>query len=144
MILAYSKLKVRCFTRSKYGNTTTEQDGYSFASKLEASVYQLLKLRAKALELQILQTQAQDHILPCITLYLSDARIGYIPDFKCLDLKNGTEFFVEAKGYETAKWPLIKKLWKAYGPAPLEIWKGHYLNPSLDDIIIPRELKIKV
>lgn len=117
-------------TRKKYGNTHTGADGHSFHSKLEASVYQILKLREKAGELEILQTQ--DHV------YLSQARIGYVPDFRCRYLANGALFWVEAKGFETEKWPMIKKLWRFYGPGPLEIWKGTHMNPKLIETIVPK------
>lgn len=114
---------------NKYGAKRTETDGYSFASKLEASVYQILKLREKAKEIEILQTQ--DHI------YLTQARIGYIPDFKCIFLDTNIPFWVEAKGFETDKWPIIKKLWRYYGPGVLEIWKGTHINPILIETISP-------
>ena len=114
----------------KMGQTKVSLDGYSFASKLEASVYGILKLREKAGEIKILQVQ--DHI------YLTIARIGYIPDFKCLDLKTNEEFHVEAKGYPNDTWPLKKKLWKFYGPGRLEIWTGSHVNPALTEVITPR------
>lgn len=116
--------------KGKFGNQRVETDGYSFASKLEASVYQILKLREKAGELKILQ--AQDHV------YLTDARIGYIPDFKCEDLITGLDFWVEAKGYASDVWPLKKKLWKFYGPGKLEVWKGTHQRPFLDETITPK------
>ncbi len=117
--------------RNKLGNIKTEYDGYSFASKLEAAIYQILKIRERAGELKVLQTQ--DHV------YLSDARIGYIPDFKCLDLVTKEEFWVEAKGFENDVWPIKKKLYKFYGPGKLEVWKGTYLKPFLHEIIIPNK-----
>lgn len=117
-------------SEKKMGNTKVTQDGYSFASKLEAAVYQILKLREKAGELKILQVQ--DHI------YLTEARIGYIPDFKCTDIVSGCDFWVEAKGYPNEKWPIKKKLWKFYGPGMLEIWGGSYVRPVLLETILPK------
>lgn len=114
----------------KIGNQKVSLDGYSFASKLEFAVYQILKLREKAGEIKILQVQ--DHV------YLTLARIGYIPDFKCLDLKTSEEFHVEAKGFPNDRWAIKKKLWKFYGPNKLEIWTGSYTNPKLDEVIIPK------
>jgi hypothetical protein len=116
--------------KQRFGNKKQELDGHSFASKLEASVYQTLKLRMKAGE--IISIQCQDHI------YLTDARIGYIPDFKCQD-SSGEFFWVEAKGYPNDVWPIKKKLWKSYGPGKLEIWTGSHLNPQLTEIIIPKK-----
>lgn len=76
--------------------------------------------------------QVQDHI------YLTDARIGYVPDFKCQYVKEDKFFWVEAKGYANDRWPIKKKLWKFYGPGVLEIWTGSHLKPVLTEIIIPR------
>lgn len=119
--------------KKKYGNEKTQVDGRSFGSKLEASVYLVLKLREKAGELLILQ--AQDHV------YLSDAEILYVPDFRCRDLTTLDDFWVEAKGFEAARWPTIKKLWKYYGPGRLEIWKGSHGAPFLAETITPRARK---
>lgn len=114
---------------AKLGNEPTTLDGYSFASKLEAAVYQLLKLRMKAGEIRTIQVQ--DHI------YLTLARIGYVPDFKCT-LSDGSFLWVEAKGYPNDRWPMKKKLWKFYGPGPLEIWQGTYRSPQLVETIVPK------
>lgn len=111
-------------------NVETNLDGYRFDSKLEASVYQLLKLREKSGELKI--KQHQKHI------YLSEARVIYIPDFECVDVASGAIFYVEAKGFESPRWPTVKKLWKFFGPGRLEIWKGTYKNPKLVETIIPK------
>lgn len=113
----------------KYGGGAICYAGLAFASKLEASVYQLLCLRQKAGEIHSIQ--CQDHV------YLSRARIHYIPDFKCLDAKTKQYFWVEAKGYANDRWPTKKKLWKFYGPGRLEIWGGHYLRPCLTEEVIP-------
>jgi hypothetical protein len=88
-----------------------------------------LKQRQAAGELQILKLQ--DHIK------LTKASIGYIPDFKCLDLKTGETFHVEAKGFETERWLMIYKLLHFYGPGKLEIWKGDWKRPFLKETIIP-------
>jgi hypothetical protein len=113
----------------KFGGQKVSLDGYSFASKLEAAVYGILKMRLKAGEIDSIQPQ--DHI------YLTDARIGYIVDFKCRDAKTGDYFWVEAKGYPNDVWPIKKKLWKFYGPGTLEIWQGSHTNPKLTETITP-------
>ena len=115
--------------KPKYGNTRTTYSGLSFASKLEAAVYQVLKLRERAGELKIIK--AQDKV------YLSEARIGYVPDFQCQDIKSGKTFWVEAKGFEGPRWAIIKKLWKHFGLGRLEVWKGTHLHPKLVEEIIP-------
>ena len=115
---------------NKFGNTKQECSlGHSHASKLESAVCGIISLRQKAGELELLQSQ--DHV------YLTKARILYIPDFKCLDKVTGETFYIESKGYEDQKWPIKKRLWKHYGPGRLEIWTGNYRNPKLDEIIVP-------
>jgi hypothetical protein len=112
----------------KYGAKKCEYDGHTFDSKFEASVYQVLKFREKANEIQVLQVHA--------SVFLSKARIEYKPDFVCLDMQTDQQFFVEAKGFETPQWRLKLKLWKAYGPGKLEIWKGDYRRPFLFKTVI--------
>jgi hypothetical protein len=113
------------------GNTrTTCAAGHPHRSKLESSVCQIIQFREKAGELRLVQVE--DHV------YLSNARIGYIPDFKCQDTQTGEFFWVEAKGFENDRWPILKKLWKFYGPGTLEIWKGTHLRPYLDETIVPK------
>lgn len=116
----------------KFGNTLSVcQLGHSHRSKLEGAVCQILQLRVKAKEIEILQVE--DHI------YLTDARIGYVPDFKCRYVETGEVFWVEAKGYANDRWPTIKKLYKFYGPGCLEIWTGNHRNPVLSETIIPKK-----
>lgn len=116
---------------SKMGNTPSVCTlGHSHRSKLEGAVCQMLQLREKAGELEIVQ--AEDHV------YLTLARVLYVPDFKCRDTKTGEFIWIEAKGFASDRWPTIRKLWKVYGPGVLEIWKGTYRNPMLTETIIPR------
>lgn len=117
----YKKMK------SKYGAKRTDLDGYSFASKLEASVYGLLKLRQKAGELW--EIQVQDHI------YLSEARILYVADFRATVVKTGKAIWIEAKGIETPAYKIKLKLWRAYGPGDLEIFKGTHIRPILVETV---------
>lgn len=116
---------------NKYGNapTTGCRYGYSHRSKLEAAVCGLIYLRERAGELK--------HLAHEVHLYLSDARIGYVADFKCAD-PAGVEFYVEAKGYASDRWPTVKKLYKSYGPGTLEIWGGTWQRPSLIETIVPK------
>lgn len=113
---------------NKFGaKKITYEGGLSFASKLEASVYTLLKAQENAGEIEIDQTQ--EHV------YLSEAKIVYIADFKCRSKKNGSTFFVEAKGFETPEWRLKRRLWMSYGPGELHIYKGTHLRPFLHEIL---------
>lgn len=102
---------------------------HSHRSKLESSVCQILHLRQAAGEIKVLQ--AEDHV------FLTEARIGCVPDFKCQFVLTGETFWVEAKGFANDRWPIIKKLWKYYGPGLLEIWGGSHLNPKLMETIDP-------
>lgn len=117
----------RRFRKSKLGNTRVQLDGYNFASKLEAAVYLQLKISLLAEKIKILAHQPRVH--------LTEARILYIPDFKCLNLKTNEIFFVEAKGFETPDWKIKRRLWEKYGPATLHIWRGTYRRPVLVKIV---------
>jgi hypothetical protein len=113
------------------GNTRTLcEAGHRHRSKLESAVCQIIHLREKVGELRVIQ--AEDH------LKLSAAGIVYIADFKCQDTRSGEFFWVEAKGFENDRWPILKKLWRFYGPGRLEIWKGTHNRPFLDETIVPK------
>lgn len=45
-----------------------------------------------------------------------------IPDFSAVE--KGVLVFFEAKGFETEVWRLKRRLWKFYGPGPLEVWRS--------------------
>jgi len=110
----------------KYGASKTEHHGFSFSSKLEAAVYDILYLQKLAGE--IFDIQVQDSIK------LTEAEIEYRPDFK-VTVANGVTRWVEAKGFKTAVWQIKKRLWKAYGPGELWIYEGSHTKPRLAEII---------
>lgn len=116
--------------RNKAGNTRTKTDGYSFASKLEAAVYQILKLREKAGEIEIIKTQN--------IIELTEAKIKWRADFLCEYLPSRERFLVEAKGYEDLRWAVIYKLLGFYCHHKVEIWMGSYKKPFLKEIIVPK------
>ena len=118
------------FQTSKYKNKKVNHLGYSFASQLELAVFQFLLLREKAGELK--DIQCQDHV------YLTNARICYIPDFKFFDLKRNEFAWAEAKGFETDVYRIKKRLWEHYGPGRLEIYKGTAKKIFLHEEIIPK------
>ena len=95
-------------------------------SALEASVCAILTSQNS---IELIQTQKK--------VYLSEARIGYIPDFYCRDLHSGKEFFVEAKGFETESWAIKLKLYRVYGPLCLQLFKGTALRPFKSETIEP-------
>jgi len=116
-------------TYVKYSNKSSLcAEGHSHRSKLESAVCQLLSLRKRAKE--IISFEAES------TVKLTRAGIRYIADFRCLT-PGGDALFVEAKGVETPEWRLKLKLWRFYGPGPLEIWKGTHLRPYLHETVIP-------
>jgi hypothetical protein len=106
----------------KMGNTKVTHHGMSFASKLEAAVYDLITGMDGVTDIK-----QQVHV------YMTDARIGYIPDFSFI--LNGELCFAEAKGFETDVFKIKKRLWKHYGAGKLYIYKGSYKNPKLDEIV---------
>lgn len=126
----YIERKKKKGSFERYGNTqTTCALGHSHRSLLEGSVCQILQLRQKAGELEILQVE--DHVL------ISDWYL-YVADFKCRDKKTGEHFWVEAKGFANDRWPSTKKGWKHAGPGILEVWRGTHERPALSEVLIPK------
>lgn len=113
----------------KFKADRVKVSGVSFASKLEASVYSILLEKESKGELRIIRLQPK--------IYLTRANIGLIPDF-LIETSSGELRFVEAKGFETPEWNLKKKLFKFYGPAPMDIYKGSHLKPKLFETITPK------
>lgn len=117
--------KFRSFLkRNKYG--AKRQNGFS--SKLEAAVFQILRQKEAAGEIKNIRCQHPIH--------LTEAKIAYKSDFS-YETSDGKTIWVEAKGFETDTWRLKKRLWKFYGPGPLEIYKGTHKKVYLDEVIIP-------
>lgn len=129
--MSWRRFPKRSGQEAKYGNKGGQcSRGHSHRSALEISVCELLLLRERAGELKLLQ--CEDHV------YLTLARIGYVPDFKVQDCKTGEVFWVEAKGFANDRWPMKKKLWRYYGPGRLEIWMGTASRPVLTETIVPK------
>lgn len=114
---------------NKYRAKRTEYDGMHFPSKFEASVWAHQKLREKAGEVCDLIRYA--------SVRLSEADISYKPDGRG-KYSGGREFWWEAKGVETERWRVVKKLWAVYGPGPLEVYKKNNRGIYLAETIIPR------
>lgn len=117
----------------KYRNQKVSHKGRSFASKLEAAVYDLLVQRELAGEISDIQQQD--------TVYLTEARIRYMPDFKFFDKARGEHGWAEAKGLETPIWRLKRKLWPHYGPGRLEVYKGRANSIVLHEVLISKTIK---
>lgn len=75
------------------------------------------------------------------SVYLSAARVRYVADFVVFDHKLQDDVWYEFKGKEMARWPTIKKLWRAYGPGKLRIYKGSATRMSMVEEINPKPIK---
>jgi hypothetical protein len=116
---------------TKYNNIKVSISGYSFSSKLEAAVFCLLKQDPNIEVLQV-----QDHV------YMTDARILFVPDFKCKNISTNEIYWAEAKGIETNVYRIKRRLWKHYGPGRLEVYMGSATRPYLKETIIPSIVKV--
>lgn len=114
----------------KYGANKVTHAGYSFASKLESAVFNLLHLQKLAGEIK--EIQVQDSV------YLTLARILFKPDFK-VTKPDGSVYWVEAKGFESPVYMIKRRLWMFYGEGELHVYKGNYKGPYLDEIIKTKE-----
>lgn len=114
---------------NKYGAKKVSLAGYTFASKLEAALFNELSLRKLAGEIK--EIQCQD------TVYLTDARIMYKPDFRCVMADDSIEWF-EAKGMETPEWRIKLRLYKHYGPGKLTVYGGSYNRLVVMEVVHPK------
>jgi hypothetical protein len=126
-------LKKKAAGASKYGPTKVSQAGYSFASKLERALFDLLKLREMAGEIRDIQCQD--------SIYLTDAEILYKPDFKYTVVATGEPEWAESKGFPTPSFAIKKRLWKYYGPGRLLIYEGTHQRLVHSETIIPTDTK---
>ncbi len=134
MMFPKPKFNGKFSAKSKYRETkSVRPGGLSFASKLEASVYDMLYMQERTGQIKIEKIQAH--------VYLTDARILCIPDFLTTNLETGELEWVEAKGFSTDRFLIIKRLWEFYGPGKLKIYKGSYKKIFLAETIIPKKPK---
>lgn len=113
-MIGYPKPQQRVRPRRKYGNSKPQLYGITFDSGLERDLYlHLLSLKEHG---AVQEVQVKDHV------YLTDARICLIADFRCR-MRTGEEQWFESKGFETPEWRLKRRLWISYGPGILEVWK---------------------
>jgi|ERR1700733_4432208 len=115
------------FNRAKYGAKRVESDGRSFASKLERDTYGILNLMQINGAIRDLKCQVQ--------VLLSAAKIIYKPDFQFFDCEKSQDTWAESKGFETPEWKIKKRLWQAYGPGPLWIFKSARNGPQMTEIV---------
>lgn len=90
---------------------------------------EMLQPRVWAKEIEILRTEKQ--------MRLSRGNYLYIADWECRDLKTGEIFYVEFKGKEMERWATTVRMWKAYGPGKLYIWKKNKNGFFLYKTLIP-------
>lgn len=115
-------------SKQKYGNQkSSSSDGRSFSSKAERALYE--KLMVDVLDGRLSDLQCQDHV----ALIDGDrnVKITYIPDFKAYDCVAKEYVWIEFKGFKDAKWSYKKRLWRAFGPGRLQIYKGSEKHVSM-------------
>ncbi len=116
----------------KYGAEATD----GFPSKLEKAVHAILLLREAANEICNIRRQERVELtvakIPCKIDFAFD--VASAVEGGCLFIRH----YAEAKGIETERWRMIKKLWRSYGPGELEIWvAGRNGEPYLQETIRP-------
>lgn len=128
---AYFKMKLKKANgTSKPNKFKAQRTANGFPSKLEASVYSQLLLREVAKEITDIRRQHK--------VLLTKAEIAWKIDFSFTDIASGNTVYCEAKGIEDERFKIFKKLWPFYGHGSLEIWKGSYQKPFLDEVIKQR------
>ncbi len=115
--------------KNKYGAERIGAPGQSYDSKLEAALHGILVLREKAGEIRDIRAQ--------VTLYMTRARVIYRADYQFVRCSDGVTCYAESKGPETQAWRIKLRIYRFYGPGPLEIWKGSHANPTLVETVIP-------
>jgi len=122
---------VRKKKAAKYKQTRTTIRNESFPSKLEGAVFELLRLRVAAGELDMLTRYEKVSFL--------DGFVSWSIDFWAIETKTNTPVWIEAKGMKCQKWKLFEKVWKDRGPGKLVLYMGDYRNPTEMPPIIPKE-----
>ena len=93
-----------------------ELAGRRFDSKLERDRAEDLVLLQRGKEIRKLEFQSM--------VYLTDARISYRADFfyeERIAPRKFRKVWEDAKGFESTRWNMIKKLWAFYGPGLLRV-----------------------
>lgn len=117
---------------NKYGNVKVEHAGRSFASKGESRLYDELVSMERAGVIKDIKQQD--------SVYLTDARILYKPDYRYLNTTTNALEWAEYKGFETPEWRIKRRLWRYYGPGPLHVYiAGRGGAVELKESIVPGE-----
>lgn len=117
----------RKFTGSKYGSKKVARHGYSFASKLEAAVYDYLHALELAGEISDLKVQQRVYFFKNPDIYM-------IPDFSFLN-SDGVLEYAEAKGMQTDTYKIKRKLWVHMISHRLTVYGGSYSKIRVIEII---------
>lgn len=120
--------------KNKYGAKKVEHAGLAFDSQLERALFDQLSLRQIAGEIQSLTHHPA-------TVYLTEARVIYKPDFAFINAISGEKEWAEAKGFPTPSWAIKKRLWKTYGPGRLHIYGGSASRLTLLEVLNPKGTK---
>ena len=117
----------------KYRAKRALRPGYSFASKLEASLFDLLRASEAAGNIKELKVQP--------SVYLTDARVLMKPDFSYFNLRTNAYEWAESKGFQTDVYRIKRRLWKFYGPGPLHVYTGSAKRIRFLETIYPQHYK---
>jgi len=120
----------------KYKNEKTQVAGHWFDSKAEGALYQELLILEKAGEISGVVHHPG-------TVFLTEARVQYRPDFRFVRVATGEVEYAEFKGFQDQKWPIKKRLWGVYGPGKLSIYMGSHTRIRLVEVITPKGEKSK-
>lgn len=126
--------------KGKFNARKTTVDGITFASALEAAVYDNLKLRAGLGEIKDIQLQDSVRLKEKCEA-CGDGPVNYKVDFSAVDVETGDKFWIEAKGVKTRTYKKRERLWREQGPGRLEVWQGSWRCPRLVEVIIPGQRK---
>jgi len=110
--------------RNKYNATKTEYKGRTFDSKAEAAYAADLDVKLAAGEIE--------EWVPQPKVWLAGA--WYTPDFLVVD--DYGAHYVDVKGFETAKFRMIRQQWAEAGRLPLLIVKG-----NLVERVVPKAMQ---
>lgn len=120
--------------KNKYNARKVALAGYSFDSMAEADTFLMLKEKEKLGQLKVTGVQ--------VSIYLTEAMVHYKADFQC-ESPTGELFYVEHKGFKTPSWRIKLRLYRVYGPAPLEIYEKMGRRLILVETVVPKPPKIK-
>ena len=113
---------------NKFRAVKTKVGDKTFPSKLEAATYNMLLTLLRTGEIISIECQSK--------VYLTDAKILFIVDFKCTR-QDGSVYWVESKGKPLPSYQIKRRLWIAgYGPGELQVYGGSADRLVLSEILV--------